>query len=91
MALRRSPDVTFEVVDGRAILIDAAGKELITLNPVGTLVWNALDGVQDADGLAAELVSSLQGVTIEQLTQDIRTFLGELQSSELVIEADAGR
>jgi hypothetical protein len=91
MPLQRSPDVTFEVVDGRAILIDGAGKELITLNPVGTLVWNALDGSRDAEGLAGHLLPSLQGVTEEQLTEDIHTFLTELQTAELVIEADAGR
>jgi len=30
MRPRRSPDVTYEIVDGRAMLIDAAGTEIIT-------------------------------------------------------------
>jgi hypothetical protein len=41
---RRSPNVTYETIDGRAVLVEVAGTELITLNPVGILVWNAPSG-----------------------------------------------
>lgn len=83
--------MTFEVVDGRAILIDGQGTELITLNPVGTLVWNALDGERDSGQLAKDLVATFDGVTAEQLEGDINAFLEELRSSGLVVEADAAR
>lgn len=91
MRLRRSPEVTFEVVDGRAILIDGQGTELITLNPVGTLVWNALDGERDSGQLANDLVATFEDVTVEQLEDDINAFVEELRSSGLVVEADAAR
>ena len=91
MGLRRSPEVTFEVVDGRAILLDGKGSELITLNPVGTLVWNALDGERDAAGLAEHLLPTLEGVTRDQLEADVGTFLDEMSKEGLVVEADAGR
>lgn len=89
MRLRRAPDVTFEVVDGRAILIDAAGQELITLNPVGTLVWNALDGQSDPASLAGRLVPEFEGVTTDVLEADIRAFLDELATLGLVAPSDA--
>ena len=91
MALRRSPEVTFEIVDGRAILIDAKGTELITLNPVGTLVWNALDGQRDAGAVADHLLPGFEGVTRSQLEADVVKFLGEMSDEGLVVEADAGR
>ena len=91
MALQRSPEVTFEVVEGRAILIDGKGTELITLNPVGSLVWDALDGTRDAEALADHLLPSLQGVTKPQLESDVATFLAELRNEGLVVEADAAR
>lgn len=84
MGFRRSPDVTYEIVDGRAVLVDGAGTELITLNPVGTLVWSALDGERDAAALAGDLVGDLDGVTLAQLETDIVDFLSELASSRLV-------
>jgi hypothetical protein len=91
MGLERSPEVTYEVVDGRAILIDAKGTELITLNPVGTMVWDALDGTRDAGAVADHLLPSLEGVTKEQLESDVAKFLGEMRDEGLVVEADAGR
>jgi len=84
MGLRRAQDVVFEVVDGRAILIDAEGKELITLNPVGTLVWNALDGGADVGTLADRLLPELTGVTRDVLARDIDAFIDELASLGLV-------
>jgi hypothetical protein len=89
--MRRSPEVTFEIVDGRAILIDGKGTELITLNPIGTLVWNALDGERDVAAVADHLLPTLEGVTKEQLETDVATFLGEMSKEGLVVDADAGR
>ena len=91
MGMRRSPEVTFEVVDGRAILIDSSGTELITLNPVGTLVWNALDGERDVAAVADHLLPTLEGVTKDQLETDVSSFLDEMSKEGLVVEADAGR
>ena len=88
--LRRAQDVVYEVVAGRAVLIDPAGVELITLNPVGTLVWQALDGDGDGDGdgdaatLAQRLLPEFEGVTAEQLERDIEAFLNELLDLGLV-------
>jgi hypothetical protein len=37
-APRRAENVTYDIVDGRAVIVDPQGWELVTLNPVGTLV-----------------------------------------------------
>jgi hypothetical protein len=76
--------VLFEVVDDRAMLIDAAGQELITLNPVGTLVWAALDGRQGTGELAAGLADQLAGVSVATLERDIASFVAELAALDLV-------
>jgi hypothetical protein len=88
MPPRRSPDVTYEVVDGRAMLIDAAGTEIITLNPVGSLVWTALDGKRDVAALADHLLPELQGVSRAELERDIADFASELAASNLIIGDD---
>lgn len=84
MPWRRADNVLFEMVDDRAVLIDADGRELITLNRVGTLVWNALDGRRDAATLAADLVRQLNGVTVSTLEQDIATFVDKMAALNLV-------
>jgi len=88
MGPRRSPEVTYEVVEGRAMLVDPDGAEIITLNPVGTLVWEALDGERDVAGLTAHLLPRLDGVTDDQLRKDIAEFIGELDAAGLIIGAE---
>ena len=86
MRFRRSPDVSYEVVEGRAVLVDGAGSELITLNPVGTLVWNALDGERDAAALADHLIGTFDDVSRAELEADIVEFLSELDACGLVTQ-----
>ena len=88
MAWKRSPDVVYEVVDGRAVLVDPAGTELITLNHVGTLVWEGLDGRRDATDLATDLIHRFDGVSRAQLERDIVAFLAEVQTAGLVCVHD---
>ena len=85
-ALRRAPHVVDEVAEGRAFLVDDRREELITLNPVGTLVWRTLDGAKDTDALADELLGQLEGVARAELVRDIDAFLGRLVKLGLVVE-----
>jgi hypothetical protein len=88
MAWQRSPNVVYEVVDGQAVLVDPDGVELITLNPVGTVVWEALDGEREASELAADLVDRFDGVSRSQLEVDIAEFLTEVDAVGLVSRRD---
>ena len=90
MAWQRDPRVVYEVVDGQAVLVDPDGLELLTLNEVGTLVWEELDGHRGPAELAAALVGRFQGVTLPQFEQDIRQFLTEVEATGLVNPGDDG-
>ncbi|MET0908894.1 MAG: PqqD family protein [Ilumatobacteraceae bacterium] len=85
--LQRSADVVFDVVVDRAILLDGAGEELITLNAVGTVVWNELDGRRDAAELAADLLDRFVDVGFDELRADIAAFLDELAVLGLAVDA----
>ena len=82
--MSRRPDVTSEVVDGQAILVPPSGQEIITLNAVGTLIWDALDHPRDLDELLEYLLERVSGVERDELTRDVEAFLRELQASELI-------
>jgi len=90
MAMQRTPDVTYEVVDGRAMIVDPSGREILTLNPVGTLVWEALDGALDVDGLTDRLLPQLTGVTRDVLRRDVAAFVDELTTGGLIAESTPG-
>lgn len=74
-----------EVVDDRAFLLDDRGVEMIVLNPVGTMVWDALDEPRDAGAIAATLVDRFENVSLEELERDVGEFLEELKEAGLVV------
>lgn len=84
MAPKRARETTYEVVDHQAVIVDAARAELITLNPVATAVWERLDGVRDAEAIAAELEGLFEGVTLDVLHGDVQRFIDELSDGGLV-------
>ena len=85
MIFRRADNVGLQVVDERAFLLDERGTEMIVLNPVGTMVWGALDGVSAVSAIAESLAASFEDVSLEQLESDIREFLDELAGIGLVV------
>lgn len=72
----------------RAVLLDASGTELITLNAVGSMVWNELDGVRGPAELAAALHRRFTGVGLDELRDDIAAFLDELATLGLAVDAE---
>ena len=91
MPLQRASEVSYEVLDGRAVILDEKGEELITLNPVGTLVWEAIDGRRDTAAIVDHLLPQVDGVGPDELRSDVEEFLGELREQGLVADADASR
>ena len=79
--------VVHDGVGDRVVLIDADGSELITLNPVGALVWLAMDGERDIVAISAEVHGAVEGVELDVVTRDVQAFLKELLAEGLVVDA----
>lgn len=73
-----------EVVDDRAIIIGTDGVELITLNPVGTLVWDLLDVARPRAAIVEGLTARFPDHDRAVIEQDVHDFLEELRSGGLV-------
>ena len=87
--LRRNPDVVYEVVDGQAVLLAPGAGAMLTLNPVGTLVWRALGEVLNPIELADTLQPSFPAIPAEQLRRDVTAFVAELITLGLVEHDEA--
>jgi hypothetical protein len=83
--MRRADGIVVQTVDDRAFLLDERGAEMIVLNPVGTMVWNALDGESDAGAIASSLVERFDDVSVAELDRDVKTFLDDLAAAGLVV------
>jgi len=89
MRFQRSADVTFEVLNGHAVLIDPGAVEMLTLNRVGTIVWEHLDAPRTREELVTALLRSVTGADEVQVASDVNTFLDELIRGGLVVATDA--
>ena len=85
-AITRAPGVLDDVVDGRAMLIDSSGAQVVELNGVGSLVWAAIDGTRDVPALVEQVRAAVEdGPGPERIEADVRAFLTELTRLELVL------
>ena len=87
---RHAPGVLFEWLDDQGALIDANGTELVTVNTLGALVWEALDGVRTAGEIADDLARRFPHVSAAQINRDVEQFLRQMHAAQLVAAADSG-
>ena len=88
MAVTRAEGVLDTVVDGKAVLINPAGTQVVDLNPMGSLVWSGIDGQREISDLAELVQQSLKGaadVPRSQIVADVAAFIEELRRLELVL------
>jgi Coenzyme PQQ synthesis protein D (PqqD)/CUE domain len=79
--------ITSELSGERVVVLDRAGEFLITLSPVGAIVWRALPA--DFDTMVKQLVDRFPDVEESTIASDLERYLAELQAAGLVDVADA--
>jgi hypothetical protein len=73
----RAPETVSREIDGRAVVIHLEDGRVRTLNPSGSVIWEALDG-RPVDALLAHLVAAFPDEPAERLRGDLEAFLGDL-------------
>jgi len=84
MARRTHSRLAWQIVDGEAILFDAAAGTAIGLNRVGAFIWSRLDTHSD-DAIADE-VSAQFDVDRESAKKDVVDFVRALGERQLITD-----
>ncbi len=84
MILSRSPKTAWRVIEGEAVILSLDTKAFRGLNPVGSRVWELIDGRRSVDEIVEVIVREFD-VTPERAAADVQTFVRELLDKELVI------
>ena len=90
----RRPDVVSRRIAGEAVLVPVRSQVaeidcLFTLNDMGSLVWDLLDGERTVSQIA-EVICESHEVTAEEATRDLLEFLAALESAGLIECAPEG-
>ncbi len=82
---RRAEGMTWDDAGDRAVILDAEGSTLITLNPVGTLVWHELDEPSEATVLVERIAGRFPDVEPQQVRKDVEDFVDILVTEGLLV------
>lgn len=83
------PQTAARTIDGSAVIVLADTGELNVLNPVGTLIWELVDGTHSVQEIA-DAVQAEYAVSLQQALKDTEEFLQQLlDSSVITVQASA--
>ena len=83
----RTDGVISERSGERVVVLDAQGASIVTLSPVGSLVWDSLPcSANEAVDVLGALFPDVSEI---QLHADVEAFFVELLASSLIMEIDA--
>ena len=86
--LSRSPDASYQVVAGEAILIHLKTGVYYSLNEVGTAFWNLLDGTRTIDDCAIAIAAQVvDGPPVAVIASDLLDLAQHLLKENLVVVA----
>lgn len=83
MIVAKAPTTAWRLIEGEAVILSMETKVLRGLNPVGSRVWELIDGRRSVEEMAGLIVEEFD-VTPEAAAQDVRGFVEELLARGLV-------
>lgn len=83
MIVAKAPTTAWRIIEGEAVILSMETKVLRGLNPVGSRVWELIDGRRSVEEMAGLIVEEFD-VTPEAAAQDVRGFVEELLARGLV-------
>ena len=91
-AFRKSTSVATREIAGETLLVPISGEiaqlhKLFTLNPVGAIIWDQLDGRVDLAAIRHRLVDRFE-VSEESAGQDLLEYVEHLLEAQLIEKLD---
>lgn len=77
MILAKAPATAWRVIEGEAVILALDSKVLRGLNPVGSRVWELIDGQRRVEEIVELVVREFE-VEPRQADADVRSFVREL-------------
>jgi hypothetical protein len=86
----QNPRAAWRVYEGEAVIVSPEDSTLHTLNPVGTLIWEAADGRTALDAIVARVCETFE-VDHATAARDAAAFVDQLCGRGLLTVLDAPR
>jgi hypothetical protein len=81
--LRRHPHAAARTYEGKALIVVPGLGQYNILNPMGTRVWELIDGTRGIDEIVRAITDEYD-VTPESAETDVRDFIEDLRRHDIV-------
>jgi hypothetical protein len=71
-----------------AVLMDIQGGSMLTLNPIGSIIWQQLSDGRSPELIAEHLASEF-GIARERALSDVKDFVQQLEGHHLIQQSDS--
>ena len=78
-----SPDVIVREIDGQSVILDLKTSRYLSLNEVGTRMWNVLLSSESVEAARSSLVREYE-IEPQQLESDLHEFVEQLVAHGLI-------
>ena len=85
MILAKSPKTAWRIIEGEAVILSMESKVLRGLNPVGSRIWDLIDGQRSLEDIVGVIVQEFD-VAPGQAAQDVEAFIRDLLDRGLVTQ-----
>jgi len=83
MILAKAPTTASRVIEGEAVILSMETKILRGLNPVGSRIWELIDGQRSVEEIVGVIVKEFD-VEPARADEDVRGFVQEVLDKGLV-------
>jgi MinD-like ATPase involved in chromosome partitioning or flagellar assembly len=83
MIVAKNPKTAWRIIEGEAVILSMDTKVLRGLNPVGSRIWELIDGQRSLEDIVGVIVQEFD-VMPGDAAQDVRAFIQELLDRGLV-------
>lgn len=83
MVVRKSPKTSWRTIAGEGVVLDLNSHMLRGLNPVGTRIWELIDGQRSEDEIGEQIAKEFD-VDPARARAEVVAFLNELLKKQLV-------
>jgi hypothetical protein len=86
--MKISEHVRTTMTQDGAVLMNIKGGDMVTLNPIGSIIWQQLSDGCSSEQIAAHLASEF-GISQEKASADVNEFLERLEAQQLIESAES--
>ncbi len=84
----RNSAIASRSLGDETVIMSAADSTIFMLNPTGSVIWEAADGITPLSRIVEEKVCAEFDVTVEQASTDAQEFVDELAEHGILLVSD---